>query len=405
MDSRNNEQKQTAASTVTSAVKTGKAIANIAKGAARGGMPGAALAAAWSSRKWLLPVLALALIPIIIVAMLPSIIFGTPLTTDPESTAPSGLISDEVLTQTMMDLNDRISAALSDGLEDILYRINEDFLSSGCDEKEVNNPYGSDVRSYVMQYQIYLAHNSVATEQSYIIADPSKGTLTADAVITSHYLDRITDVNGSFTIDDLEPGVYSVMEMDAPTGYVLNKTEFHVELFPGKDSQLIVSNEKKPDLKIIKNESANAFTSNYEAIDVFASWTQDADRVYTKQSAFSAMWEDYEPSIRVIDFPDVKKHSGPSRTKQTTSSSFSRSPYIAQYAKRRANGFCQLCDNPAPFVAANGEPYLESHHVIWLSQGGQDSIENTVALCPNCHRKMHIINDQADVAKLKRICG
>ncbi len=37
--------------------------------------------------------------------------------------------------------------------------------------------------SYVMQYQIYLAYNYVATEQSYIIADPSKGTLTADAVI------------------------------------------------------------------------------------------------------------------------------------------------------------------------------------------------------------------------------
>ena len=101
----------------------------------------------------------------------------------------------------------------------------------------------------------------------------------------------------------------------------------------------------------------------------------------------------------------AKKHSGQSRTKQSTTNSFSRSPYIAQYAKRRANGFCQLCDNPAPFVAANGEPYLESHHVIWLSQGGQDSIDNTVALCPNCHRKMHVINDQTDVAKLKRICG
>ena len=71
----------------------------------------------------------------------------------------------------------------------------------------------------------------------------------------SHYLDRITDVNGSFTIDDLEPGVYSVMEMDAPTGYVLNKTEYHVELFPGKGSQLIVNNEKKPDLKIIKHDA------------------------------------------------------------------------------------------------------------------------------------------------------
>ena len=53
------------------------------------------------------------------------------------------------------------------------------------------------------------------------------------------------------------------------------------------------------------NESANAFTKNYEAIDVFASWTQDVDRVYNKQSAFNAMWEDYEPGIKVIDFPEV----------------------------------------------------------------------------------------------------
>lgn len=55
------------------------------------------------------------------------------------------------------------------------------------------------------------------------------------------------------------------------------------------------------------NESANAFTTNYEAIDVFTSWTHDADRVYIKNAAFNAMWEDYEPSIKVMDFPDVKE--------------------------------------------------------------------------------------------------
>ncbi len=71
----------------------------------------------------------------------------------------------------------------------------------------------------------------------------------------THYLDRITDVDGSFTITDLEPGVYSVMEMDAPTGYVLNVTEYHVELFAGQDSQVVVNNEKKPDLKIIKKDA------------------------------------------------------------------------------------------------------------------------------------------------------
>ena len=37
--------------------------------------------------------------------------------------------------------------------------------------------------SYVMQYNIYLARNDNNTEQSYIIADPSKGTLTADAAL------------------------------------------------------------------------------------------------------------------------------------------------------------------------------------------------------------------------------
>ena len=55
------------------------------------------------------------------------------------------------------------------------------------------------------------------------------------------------------------------------------------------------------------NESFNAFRQNYEAVDVFKSWTTDEERVLTKQSAFNAMWNDYEPSIRVRDFPQVSE--------------------------------------------------------------------------------------------------
>ncbi len=54
------------------------------------------------------------------------------------------------------------------------------------------------------------------------------------------------------------------------------------------------------------NESLNAFTTNYEAIDVFSSWTQDSERVLGKQLSFNAMWGDYEPSIRVMEFPEIK---------------------------------------------------------------------------------------------------
>jgi hypothetical protein len=69
---------------------------------------------------------------------------------------------------------------------------------------------------------------------------------------------------------------------------------------------------------------------------------------------------------------------------------FYRNPYVAEYAKRVANGICQDCNQPAPFVhKLTNEPFLETHHIIPLAEGGPDTIENTIALCPNCHRKRH----------------
>ena len=74
---------------------------------------------------------------------------------------------------------------------------------------------------------------------------------------------------------------------------------------------------------------------------------------------------------------------------------------IAAAVKERANGQCDLCRQPAPFINANGFPYLEEHHLVRLADGGDDSLDNAVALCPNCHRKMHIVNDEKDTEKLK----
>jgi 5-methylcytosine-specific restriction protein A len=80
---------------------------------------------------------------------------------------------------------------------------------------------------------------------------------------------------------------------------------------------------------------------------------------------------------------------------------FKRNPYIAEEAKRRAKGICDLCEEPAPFNDKSGAPYLETHHIQWLARGGKDRIDNTVALCPNCHRRMHLLDRDTDVRKLK----
>lgn len=102
----------------------------------------------------------------------------------------------------------------------------------------------------------------------------------------------------------------------------------------------------------------------------------------------------------------AKQHSGPGLFRyQTASGSYIRDRYVSEYAKRRAHGICQLCAEPAPFIDCNGIPFLETHHIIRLADGGADSIENTVALCPNCHRKMHILNLDEDVRKLLSIAS
>lgn len=92
--------------------------------------------------------------------------------------------------------------------------------------------------------------------------------------------------------------------------------------------------------------------------------------------------------------------SGKSGQRSVSVSQYDRNPWVAEYTKRRADGHCDLCREPAPFPSKDGTPYLENHHITWLSRGGEDSVLNTVALCPNCHRRMHVLDVDADKALL-----
>ncbi|WP_158539641.1 NUDIX domain-containing protein [Gordonibacter sp. 28C] len=96
----------------------------------------------------------------------------------------------------------------------------------------------------------------------------------------------------------------------------------------------------------------------------------------------------------------VSEGTGKASRRRAISEEYVRDPHVAEYAKRRAHGVCQLCGKAAPFKRPNGEAYLECHHVEWLSRGGTDSVQNTVALCPNCHRKMHVLDSDEDRAAL-----
>ncbi len=110
--------------------------------------------------------------------------------------------------------------------------------------------------------------------------------------------------------------------------------------------------------------------------------------------------------VSVLSDSEIVKRAAAATTKPKSSTTqtviYSRNRYVVELAKRRARGKCELCKQPAPFTNALNEPYLECHHIVWLAHGGADCTENTVALCPNCHRKMHVVNDLKDIEKLQR---
>lgn len=54
------------------------------------------------------------------------------------------------------------------------------------------------------------------------------------------------------------------------------------------------------------NESENALSANYETIDVFCSWKGDQERIAAKENAFQSIWNDTEPNLVVLDFPEIK---------------------------------------------------------------------------------------------------
>lgn len=118
------------------------------------------------------------------------------------------------------------------------------------------------------------------------------------------------------------------------------------------------------------------------------------------ENVFIEKQKKLEEKVKKLSDQELRKGMVPDRvppTQEVIAKRFIYDPRVGEYVKRRANGRCNLCGQTAPFIDNDGSPYLEVHHIKWLSRGGLDSITNAVALCPNCHRKMHILDKKEDV--------
>jgi 5-methylcytosine-specific restriction enzyme A len=68
--------------------------------------------------------------------------------------------------------------------------------------------------------------------------------------------------------------------------------------------------------------------------------------------------------------------------------SYIRDAKVREQVLKRAKGVCEECEQPG-FLKQDGKRYLETHHVISLSEQGADKLHNVIALCATDHRRAH----------------
>jgi len=131
------EKSANTAHTIRGAIRTGKAIAGIAKGAAAGGPYGAVAGALWSNRKTVVKVVLAAaflmLLPILFLLMLPSLLFGN-LADTPEVPIMN---NDAAIMQNMKEAELAVWVILQESHDQVVAKIHEEIDSLGENERGI----------------------------------------------------------------------------------------------------------------------------------------------------------------------------------------------------------------------------------------------------------------------------
>lgn len=118
--------------------------------------------------------------------------------------------------------------------------------------------------------------------------------------------------------------------------------------------------------------------------DIKSSLEIEDKNLYSQvQKALNSRGEERKKRLNNISNPFPNSYN-------TTIKLYHRNPDVIAEVLIRANGICEKCGKEAPFIrASDGTPYLEVHHIKRLADGGEDNVENAMAVCPNCHRELH----------------
>jgi 5-methylcytosine-specific restriction protein A len=109
---------------------------------------------------------------------------------------------------------------------------------------------------------------------------------------------------------------------------------------------------------------------------------------------------EFKVATNIENPPKDPRGSKNPKKKNVSSEQIIRDSEVHAWVLLNSKWICECCNNPSPFVKPDGKKYLEVHHLKRLADGGTDTIENAIAVCPNCHRELHYGSDRDDKLKL-----
>lgn len=173
-----------------------------------------------------------------------------------------------------------------------------------------------------------------------------------------------------------------------------------------KANASILRNHNIPILTFVRKNDSGPFT--YQGVFKYRNITREADHSkwfeLERDKAEAGVIEDAAFAAKLFDEQTRVARQSPREQRLARlavaqkkpseilvlSSNFKRNPDVVAEVLERASGKCEDCLQTAPFNRkSDGSPYLEVHHIVPLAEGGEDSVENAIGLCPNCHRRAH----------------
>lgn len=101
-------------------------------------------------------------------------------------------------------------------------------------------------------------------------------------------------------------------------------------------------------------------------------------------------------STRTPRYVDQFSAPSPVARREVTAFVRDRSSAVRDNVLTRSKGLCELCGKRG-FLTDSGSVYLETHHVVPLSEDGPDVESNVVALCPEDHRRAHFAAEKVEI--------